>query len=75
MKKPSKKRMKDHATINVVGHLANIMLGKFLNPKYANPGSLVVTVNIKNVSIPKTLIKVEEAINVMIEDTMLKLSL
>jgi hypothetical protein len=51
------------------------MLGKVLNLKYVDPGSPVVTVNIRSVPIPKTLIDLGEAINVMTKDTMLKLNL
>ena len=69
------KKKKDLATINVVEHLADIMLRKVLNPKYRYLGILVVTMNIKNVSIPKALIDLGETINVMNKDTMLKLNL
>lgn len=46
-----------------------------MNLKYADHGSPVVTVNIKNVSIPKTLIDLRAAINLMTKDTMLKLNM
>ena len=51
MKGPDTKEKKDHVTVNVVGHFSDIMLGKVVNPKYTNPRSIVVTVNIKSVSI------------------------
>ena len=51
------------------------MLGKVLNPKYVDLGSLVVTVNIKGVSIQKMLIDLGEELNVMTKDTMFKLNL
>ena len=75
MKGPSRKKKKDPTTINVVGHLSNIMLGKILNPKYAKLGSVVVIVNIKSVFIPNTLIDLWETINVISKDRMLKLNL
>ena len=66
---------RDPSTINVVGHLANIMLRKFLNHKYADLGSPIVTINISNLYIPKTLIDLGAKINVMTRDTMLRLNL
>lgn len=73
MKWPSRKKKKDPITINVVGQLSDIMLGKIVNPKYEDPGSPIVIVNIKNVSMPKNLIDLGEAINVMTRDTMFNL--
>ena len=75
MKGPGRIKKKDPTTINVVGHLVDIVLGKVLNPKYANPRSPIVTINISNLSIPKTLIDLGVAINVMTKDTMLRLNL
>ena len=74
MKGHVRKKKKDHVTVNVEGHLSDIMIGKVFNPKYADPRSQVVTINIKSVSIPKTLIGMGVAINVMTKDTMLKLN-
>ena len=56
-------------------HLPEIMLRKDFNPIYVDPRSPLVNVNITNVSIPKTLIDLGETINVMTNDTMLKLNL
>ena len=70
-----KKNKKDPIIINVVGHLSDIMLGKVLNPKYVDLGSLVVIVNIKSVSIPNTLIDLGATKNVMTRGRMLKLNL
>lgn len=75
MKGPSRKKNKDPITVNVVGHLLDIMLGKVLNPKHADPRILVVIVNIKSLSIPNNLIDFGETTNVMTKDTMLKLNL
>ena len=58
-----------------MGHLVDIMLGKFLNPKYVDPRNQIMIVNINNMSIPKTLIDLGVSINVMTKDTMLKLNL
>ena len=41
-------KRKDHAANNVVGQLVDLMLGKMLNQKYANLGSVVVDVHIGN---------------------------
>ena len=75
MKGPGRKKNKDHVTVNIVGHLSNIMFGKVVNPIYADPRSPVVTINIKNMSIPNDLIDLGEALNVMTKDTMLNLNL
>ena len=74
MKEPGRKKKKDSMTINVVGHLANIMLGKYLNPKYVHPRSPIVTINISDLSITNTLIDLGASINVMTRDTMLSLN-
>ena len=75
MKVPGRKKKKDPIIVNVVEYLSKIMLGKVVYPKYADPRSLVVTVNIKSVAIPKHLIDLGEAINVMTKYTMLNLNL
>lgn len=75
MKGPSRKKKKDPVTINVVGQVSYIMLGKNVNPKYGDLGSPIVTVNIKNVYVPKTLIDLGATIHVMKRDTMFNLDL
>ena len=75
MKGLGRNKKNDLVVVNVVGHLSNIMLGKVLNPKYAYIGSLVMTMNIKSVSISETLIDLGETINVMNKDMMLKVNI
>ena len=58
-----------------MGHLSDIMLRKVVNPKYVDPGNLVVTKNIKTVSTLKNLIDFVESINMMTKDTMLNLNM
>ena len=41
IRRPRRKK-KDPPIINVVGQLADLMLGKAFTPKYADPGSAVV---------------------------------
>lgn len=48
MKGPGRKKKKDLVTINIVGQLSDIMLGKIVNPKYEDPRSPIVLVNSKN---------------------------
>ena len=45
LKKPGRKK-KDPQTIHVLGQLADIMLGKVVIPKYTDPGSPMVQINI-----------------------------
>jgi len=51
------------------------MLGIFLAAKYFDVGSLVVKVKINNTHINNTLIKLDDAINVMTRETMQSLGL
>ena len=69
------RRKRDAPTINVIGQLSDLMLGKIICPKYLDPGSLVVDVHINGTIFPHTLINLGAAINVMTRDTMLKLNL
>jgi len=74
-KKP-RKRKRDTPTINVVGQLSDLMLGRVLFPKYLDRGSPVVDVHIDGIIVPNTLIDLGAAINViMTQETMLKLNL
>ena len=59
----------------MVGQLSDLMLGKVIFPKYLDPGSLVVDVHIDDFIVPNTLIDLGVAINIMTEETMLKLNL
>jgi hypothetical protein len=74
LKKPGRKK-KDTPTINVIGQLADLMLGRLFVPKYLDPGSPIVNVHINKNLIQNTLIDLGETINVMTKDTMLRLNL
>ena len=65
-------RKKDTPTINVIGHLSDLMLGRVICQKYLNLGSHVVDVHIDGIIVPHTLINLVVSINVMNKETMLK---
>ena len=67
--------MKDLVSINVVGQLENRMLGRVVNPKYVDPRSPIVYIYITDNLISKTLIDLGENINMMTQDTMIKLDI
>jgi hypothetical protein len=48
IRRPRRKR-KDAPKINVVGQLADLMLGKLIVPKYLDPGSLLVNLHINKI--------------------------
>eukprot|EP00253_Pinus_taeda_P006134 PITA_06134 len=66
---------RDATTINVIRQLSDLPLGQVIYPKYLDPRSPVVNVQINGTIIPHTLIDLGAAINVMTRDTMLKLNL
>jgi hypothetical protein len=74
IKRPGRKR-KDTPTINVIGQLVDLMLGRIIVPKYLDPGIPLVNVHINKTLIQNTLIDLGVAINVMTRDTMLRLNL
>ena len=51
------------------------MLGRVIFPKYLDPRSPVLDVQIDGVIVPNTLIDIGPSINVMTKETMLKLNL
>ena len=71
----ARKKSRDAPTINVVGKLVDLMLGKVISPKYLDLGSLIVDVHINNTVVPNTLIDLGVTINVMTRETILKLNL
>lgn len=73
-KKPRRNK-KDTPTINVVGQLSHLVLGRVTFLKYLDPGSLVVDVYINGVIVPNTLIDLRADINVMKKENMIKLNL
>ena len=74
IKKLGRKR-KDSPTINVIGQLANLMLGKIFVPIYLYLRIPIVDIYIKKYLILNTLIDLGEDINVMTKETMLRLDL
>jgi hypothetical protein len=74
IRKKGRKR-KYAPTINVVGQLADLMLGKLIIPKYLDLGSPLVNIHINNILVQNTLIDLRFAINVMKRDTMIRLNL
>lgn len=61
--------------IQVLGNLANIMLGNITIPKYTEPSSPVVGVKINGTLIKNTLIDFGATINVMTKETIQLLQL
>eukprot|EP00253_Pinus_taeda_P004053 PITA_04053 len=66
---------RDAPTINVVGNIFDLILGRVISPKYLDLGSQVVNVKINNIVVPNTLNDLGAAINVMTNENMLKLKL
>ena len=62
-------------TINVVGHLSDLMLGRVIFLKYLDPSSPVVDVHIDGDVVPNTMIDLEADISVMTKENMVKLNL
>ncbi len=69
------RKKKDPKTIHVLGKLFDLMLDNCKMPKYANPGSPVVTLNIQGVQVQNFLIDLRESINVMTKEVVSKLSI
>lgn len=74
MKKPGRKT-KEVKIIQLVGKIANIMMGKIAIQKYVDPGSPVVKTHMNGVEIQNTLIDLRAAINIMRKQTMEQLKL
>ena len=72
--KPGRKQ-KDPLTLHLIGGLSEYILEQPKLAKYGNPGNLVVTININEVSIGNTLIDLGAAINVMTATTLEQLQL
>jgi hypothetical protein len=71
IRRPERKR-KDVPTINVIGQLTNLILGKLIVPKYLDPRSPLLDVNINRTLVYNTLIDLGVAINVMNKDIILR---
>jgi hypothetical protein len=74
IKKPGRKR-KEIKRIQLVGKIADIMMGKTTIQKYLDPGSPIVKTHINGIEIPNTLIDLGAAINIMSKQTMNQLKL
>ena len=64
IKHPRKKK-RDPLAILVIREMTECMIGQSRIAKYTNPGSLVVTIIIKNTTIENTLINLGSSINMM----------
>ena len=58
-------KKKDTPTINVVGQLFDLMLGRVIFPKYLDHGSPVEDVHIDGIIFPHTLVDLGASINVI----------
>lgn len=65
---------KDTPTINVIGQLFDLMLGRVIFPKDLDLGSPVVDVHIHGITVPHTLVDLWDVINVMTKETMLNIN-
>jgi hypothetical protein len=68
-------KKKDTPTINFIGQLSNLILGKLIVPKYLDLGIPLVNVHINKTFIHNTLIDLGASISVMTKYTILKLNL
>ncbi len=65
------RRKRDNPTINVIGKLSDLMLGRVIFLKYLDPGSPVVDAHIDGIIVTNNLIDHGAKINVMTKETML----
>jgi len=66
----SGRKIKDIKRIQLVGKIANIIMGKMKIQKYLDLGSPIVKIHINATEIPNTLIDLEETINIMSKQVM-----
>lgn len=59
------RKIKDIKRIQLVGKIADIMMGKATIQQYLDIGSPIVKIHINVIEIPNTLIDLGEAINIM----------
>jgi hypothetical protein len=74
VKKPSRKT-KDPLTVHVMGDLSTLMSGKNPLVKYGDPGHPTVTVQVRKMIIPRVLVDLGAAINIMTLETLQLLQL
>ncbi|XP_059070597.1 uncharacterized protein LOC131860231 [Cryptomeria japonica] len=70
-----KKKKEDPKTVQVIGQIADLMLGSLAMPKYSDPSSPIIKVSVGKTTIPNTLVDLGAAINVMTNETKEKLAL
>lgn len=68
IKRPRRK-LKDPATIHLVGKLAGLMMGKPLISKYEDPSIQTITIQINQKSISNTLVDLGASINIITKET------
>jgi hypothetical protein len=68
IKNPGRKP-RDPPTVQVLGKLSELMLGKTMPVKYDDPGNPTVTIQIDRMTIPNTLIDLGAAINIITKET------
>ena len=69
------RRKRDTPTINIVGKLSDLMLGRVISPKYIELGTPIVDVHIDGLIASNTLIDLGAAMSVMTKETLLKLNI
>ena len=74
LKKPGRKR-KEPPTIHFIGKAAELVFGKISIDKYEDPRNLVVSILIRVVLMPNTLIDLGASINIMTLNTMQQLGI
>ena len=73
--KHSGRRKKSAPTIKFISQFSNLMLGRVIFPKHLDHRITIVDVHIHGIIVPRTLIDLWAAINVMTKETILKLNL
>jgi hypothetical protein len=69
VKNPGRK-IKDPLTVHVMGDLSALMLGKTPPVKYGDPGHPTVSVQVGKTTIPRVLVDLGAAINIMTLETL-----
>lgn len=68
-------KIRDIKRIQLVGRIADIMMGKTTMQKYLDPSSPILKIHINGIKIPNTLIDLGVAINIMSKQIMNQLKL
>ena len=75
MNKKDRKKKKVPCSYQCHRELEDLMLGRVVNPKYVYPGIPIVDVYISGTLISKIVIELRASINVMNQDTMIKIDI